>query len=171
MAAAYISKSAHSTGNTTSRSKTRNLETFTLLWPDADVDATQDNFDTQLKLRGVINCLQTFEVVDECEHHIREMKDEKVVLTVSGRLGCEIVPEVHDLRQIMCTAWMKRAARNGHNTIQKSKTAPFASISHMSYYDDEGEVLFILGAVFRIEKVDRDGGVWMDGEVGAVQSS
>ncbi|CAF1383092.1 unnamed protein product [Didymodactylos carnosus] len=41
------------------------------------------------------------------------------------------------------------------------QTAPFAPLSHMSYFPGENEVLFMLGAVFRIEKVDRDGDVWM----------
>ncbi|CAF1008368.1 unnamed protein product [Didymodactylos carnosus] len=41
------------------------------------------------------------------------------------------------------------------------QTAPFAPISHLSYFRSEDEVLFMLGAVFRIEKVDHDGGVWV----------
>ncbi|CAF1356013.1 unnamed protein product, partial [Didymodactylos carnosus] len=78
----------------------QNLETFALLWLDQNVNESKDNLETQAQLRQSINCLLTFETANECEEHIRERKDEKIVLIVSGRLGREIVPRVHDLSQL-----------------------------------------------------------------------
>ncbi|CAF4213194.1 unnamed protein product, partial [Didymodactylos carnosus] len=78
----------------------QNLETFALLWLDQNVNKSKDNLETQAQLRRSINCLLTFESAIECEEHIRERKDEKIVLIVSGRLGREIVPRVHDLSQL-----------------------------------------------------------------------
>jgi tetratricopeptide (TPR) repeat protein len=38
----------------------------------------------------------------------------------------------------------------------RSKTKAFGDISQMSYYENEGEVLIMLGALFRIEKIEED---------------
>ncbi|CAF0761430.1 unnamed protein product [Didymodactylos carnosus] len=78
----------------------QNLETFSLLWLDQNVNESKDNRETQTQLRRSINCLWTFESGNECEEHIGQSKDEKIVLIVSGRLGREIVPRVHDLPQL-----------------------------------------------------------------------
>ncbi|CAF4194167.1 unnamed protein product [Didymodactylos carnosus] len=78
----------------------QNLETFVLLWLDQNVNKSKDSLETQTQLRRSINCLLTFESGNECEEHIGESKDEKIVLIVSGRLGREIVPSVHDLPQL-----------------------------------------------------------------------
>jgi hypothetical protein len=76
-----------------------NLESFACLWLDQNVDSTQDNRDTQKELRQVINHLRTFDNSDECEQYIRQITKEKVVLIVSGSLGRQIVPRLHDLPQ------------------------------------------------------------------------
>jgi len=80
--------------------KTVNLETFSLLWLDANVHKTDDNIKSQRKLREAINFLQIFDQVDQCEENIRKIEYEKVVFIVSGRLGREIVPRLHDLPQL-----------------------------------------------------------------------
>ena len=38
-----------------------NLETFSLVWLDAQVNTTEDNRQTQQKLRQIINHLKTFD--------------------------------------------------------------------------------------------------------------
>ncbi|CAF1110064.1 unnamed protein product [Didymodactylos carnosus] len=70
-----------------SQKQGQNLETFSLLWLDQHVNESKDNRVTQKQLRGTINCLLTFESGNECEEHIGQSKDEKIVLIVSGRLG------------------------------------------------------------------------------------
>jgi hypothetical protein len=83
----------------TDQTVTFNLESFACLWLDQSVDSTQDNRDTQKELRHVINHLRTFDNSDECEQYIRQITKEKVVLIVSGSLGRQIVPRLHDLPQ------------------------------------------------------------------------
>jgi tetratricopeptide (TPR) repeat protein len=45
----------------------------------------------------------------------------------------------------------------------KHNTKAFADVSKMSYYENEGEVLIMLGALFHIEKIveDKKNGIWM----------
>ncbi|CAF3159823.1 unnamed protein product, partial [Rotaria sp. Silwood2] len=76
-----------------------NFESFACLWLDQNVNSTQDNIQTQKELRQVINHLRTFDNIDECEKYIRKITKEKVVLIVSGSLGRQIVPQLHDLSQ------------------------------------------------------------------------
>ncbi|CAF3803349.1 unnamed protein product [Rotaria sp. Silwood1] len=76
-----------------------NFESFACLWLDQNVNSTDDNLQTQKKLRQVINHLRTFDRSDECEQYIRKITREKVVLIVSGSLGRQIVPRLHDLPQ------------------------------------------------------------------------
>ena len=78
---------------------TQNLESFACLWLDRDVETTEDNRETLQELRQVINHLLTFDNSDECEQYIRQISQEKVVLIVSGSLGRQVVPHLHDLPQ------------------------------------------------------------------------
>ncbi|CAF2893640.1 unnamed protein product [Rotaria sp. Silwood2] len=93
------SKISTSKNKKTIESITPNLESFTCLWLDQNVDLTQDNRDTQQELRKIINHLQTFDNSDECEKYIRKITQEKIVLIVSGALGRQVVPRLHDLPQ------------------------------------------------------------------------
>ena len=74
-----------------------NLESFACLWLDRNINSTEDNLETQKELRQVINHLQTFDDSDQCEQYIRQITKEKVILIVSGSLGQEIVPRLHNL--------------------------------------------------------------------------
>ena len=78
-----------------------NLEIFSLIWLDASVNDSEENVDAQHRLRTSINHLKTFEEGEECEHHIRAVSaEDRIVLIVSGRLGREVVPRIHQLRQV-----------------------------------------------------------------------
>ncbi len=85
--------------NVTDQPMNSNLESFACLWLDQNVNSTQDNRDTQKELRQVINHLRTFGNSDECEQYIGQITQEKVVLIVSGSLGRQIVPRLHDFPQ------------------------------------------------------------------------
>ena len=77
-----------------------NLETYSLIWLDAKVNS-QQNINVQQQLRSSINHLETFEQSDQCEQHIRSLSSQdRIVLIVSGRLGQQVVPRIHQLRQI-----------------------------------------------------------------------
>jgi len=86
---------------TAEQHKNSNFELFTCLWLDQNVNTTDDNRETLNELRKVINHLQTFHKSDECEQYIRHITKEKVVLIVSGSLGRQIVPRLHDLPQFI----------------------------------------------------------------------
>lgn len=82
-----------------SDSKHMNLESYACLWLDQNANSREDNRQTQKELRQIINHLRVFDKINECEQYIRQIKHEKIVLIVSGRLGREIVPRLHDLSQ------------------------------------------------------------------------
>jgi len=78
-----------------------NLETFFLFWLDAQVNATEENRQTQKKLRQIINHLRTFDDQDQCQQCISYFSEQdRVILIVSGQLGRQIVPQIHRLRQL-----------------------------------------------------------------------
>ena len=87
--------------NTSHRTDLNNqLELFSLVWLDATGDAVEDQ-NTQQKLRSIINHLEKFQDGSECQRYIEQKSaHDRLVLVVSGRLGREIVPSIHELRQV-----------------------------------------------------------------------
>ncbi|CAF0758010.1 unnamed protein product [Adineta steineri] len=84
-----------------SESDEMRLETFCLLWLDAS-SSTKEGRDTEPKLRSIINHLKKFQDPVQCQKYIQERSiKERVVMIVSGRLGREIVPSIHHLRQVI----------------------------------------------------------------------
>jgi len=82
--------------------KNNNLETFSLIWLDAQVHKIEENRQAQIQLRNIINHLKTFDNENDCQKYILSISpQDRVVLIVSGQLGRAIVPHVHDLRQII----------------------------------------------------------------------
>jgi tetratricopeptide (TPR) repeat protein len=79
----------------------KNPTTFPLIWLDSLVNTSQENLDGQRLIRSSIDHLKTFEDINKCEEYIRSVShDERIILIVSGRLGQEITPRIHQLRQI-----------------------------------------------------------------------
>ncbi|CAF1925305.1 unnamed protein product [Rotaria magnacalcarata] len=77
------------------------LELFSLIWLDVNVDA-QKNKDTETKLRLIINHIKKFDNADECKIYIEQIaKDDLLVVLVSGQLGRQIVPSIHQHRQVL----------------------------------------------------------------------
>ncbi|CAF3965293.1 unnamed protein product, partial [Adineta steineri] len=79
----------------------QNLETFTLVWLDSLVNISQENIDTKVLLRNAINNLQAFDDSDKCVEYIQLVSEERIVLIVSGRLGREVVPRIHQLPHLI----------------------------------------------------------------------
>lgn len=79
-----------------------NLEIFSLIWLDSLVNQSSENLDCQRKLRNSINYLKTFEDSDQCEQYIRNLSsNDRLILIVSGRFGQQILPGIHNLRQVI----------------------------------------------------------------------
>ncbi|CAF2629125.1 unnamed protein product [Rotaria sp. Silwood2] len=79
-----------------------NIETFLIVWLDANVNKTQDNEETYKGLRASVNNLHKFDNLQEGETYVRSIRREKIILIVSGGYGIEIVPRIHDLVQVNC---------------------------------------------------------------------
>jgi hypothetical protein len=78
-----------------------NLESFGLLWLDAEVNSKEENREAQHELRSVINHVMPFEDPNLCQQYIHSASpQDRLVLIVSGRLGQEIVFRIHQLRQL-----------------------------------------------------------------------
>lgn len=80
----------------------KNLENVYLIWLDASINSSKDNFAIQKQLHSTINHLKTFSNVNECEHYLEQIsQDDRIFLIASGRFGQEIVPKIHHYRQIV----------------------------------------------------------------------
>ncbi len=65
------------------------------------MNLTEENFRAQVKLPKIFNFFRTFETNEECKTYIQWSVNEKIILIVSGRLGRELVPQIHHLKQIV----------------------------------------------------------------------
>ncbi len=91
----------HHAGVSSKVTQYHNLETFSLLWLDAEGNTSEENRQAQRKLRQIINHLRTFDDPYQCEQYISHFSDQdRLVLIVSGKLGRQIVPRIHHLRQL-----------------------------------------------------------------------
>jgi hypothetical protein len=78
-----------------------NLETFSLLWLDAQMDNNKRNRHAQKQLRTIINQFKTIEDENECQHFIEQTsKEDRLVLIISDQLGRLVVPRIHCVRQV-----------------------------------------------------------------------
>ncbi|CAF1031891.1 unnamed protein product [Adineta steineri] len=77
------------------------LEIFSLIWLDANINV-KDTRDTEMKLRFIINHIKKFKDVKQCQHYIEQTSQkDRLILIVSGRFGRELVPYIHQLRQVI----------------------------------------------------------------------
>ncbi|CAF4816121.1 unnamed protein product [Rotaria sp. Silwood1] len=77
------------------------FEIFCLVWFDDRTNAKEAR-DAEEKLRSIVNNLKRFQGAEQCQRYIEERsKYKQIVMIVSGRLGLEIVPSIHHLRQII----------------------------------------------------------------------
>ena len=78
-----------------------NLESIGLVWLVSSVNASEDNVNAQRLFRMIMVYLKAFDNVQDCEQYLQETsRDDRIFLIVSGRLGQEIVPKIHHIRQI-----------------------------------------------------------------------
>lgn len=99
-----------------------NVEWYACFWLDRHVESTEDNRRAQEEIRQVINQLRTFDDPDKCEQTIRGITQEKVILIVSGTLGRQVVPRIHDLPQLgACYVFCQDKEANEQWTKKYSK--------------------------------------------------
>jgi response regulator RpfG family c-di-GMP phosphodiesterase len=77
------------------------LEIVSLIWLDANANI-QETQDTQEKLRSIMYHLKTFHDGEECKKYIEQTsKYDRLVLIISGQMGRQVVPFIHQLRQVL----------------------------------------------------------------------
>ncbi|CAF4701344.1 unnamed protein product [Rotaria sp. Silwood2] len=79
----------------------RIIENFLLIWLDANIDETQEDFRKSVKhLRHVVASITTFTDAKECFKFLDEIKKEKVFMIVSGAIGRQIASELQVMPQL-----------------------------------------------------------------------
>jgi hypothetical protein len=78
-----------------------NLETFSLVWLDENVNKSKTNINAKEKLRRCINHLRVFENVNDCELYIQSVRnDDRIIWIVNDSAGKILVPRIHQLQSI-----------------------------------------------------------------------
>ena len=79
----------------------QHLKIFSLIWLDANTDL-EGNRNAEQRLRAIINCLMKFQDVKKCQEYIEKQSEKaRLIVVVSGRLGQEIIPSIHNIRQVV----------------------------------------------------------------------
>ena len=87
------------TGSSTSANP--NLVSNELIWLDQSAGNAQESRHAEEHLRQRFNDIKFYKQVDHCEGYIRLLqKTARIIIVVSGRLGQEIVPRIHNLPQV-----------------------------------------------------------------------
>ncbi|CAF3605602.1 unnamed protein product [Rotaria sp. Silwood1] len=109
--ASTINKSQNSSTGAASKSTSENavvpqpvrrvIQNFLLVWLDANIDASNDDFKTSIQhLQHIVASITTFTNAQECVKFLNDIKNEKIFMIVSGTLGQQIVPKVESWPQI-----------------------------------------------------------------------
>ncbi|CAF1138424.1 unnamed protein product [Adineta steineri] len=77
------------------------MQSALLIWLDNNIDETNDDCqNTITKLRRAVNDIKIYTNGNQCLEFIRTIVDNKVCMIISGSLGQQIVPRVHNMSQI-----------------------------------------------------------------------
>jgi hypothetical protein len=77
------------------------VQNVLLVWLDNNID--ENNIDcrnTLSQLRGVVNTINTFIDGDQCIHFVNTITENNAYMIISGSLGQDIVPRIHDMFQV-----------------------------------------------------------------------
>jgi tetratricopeptide (TPR) repeat protein len=77
------------------------VQNFFLIWLDSSIDESNEDCQNSLtELRRIVNTVETYTDADECIEFITETKGENIFVILSGALGFQHVPRIHDMPQI-----------------------------------------------------------------------
>jgi plasmid stabilization system protein ParE len=72
-----------------------------LIWLDTEVNKNEENRQAKQQLHNIIHHIKPFEDPHECQQYIqRAPTNYRIILIASGTLGRQIVPYIHNLKQI-----------------------------------------------------------------------
>jgi hypothetical protein len=92
---------APTTGKTSLDFHLQHLENFILIWLDANINIRNNDYNSSIAdLQKLVHVILPFTDPDPCIDFISNIKNEKIFLIVSGSLGQNIIPLLHDLYQI-----------------------------------------------------------------------
>ena len=90
--------------NTHSNTPTRRgriVQNVLIVWLDSNYDDKRDDCrNTVRQLCNIVNTINTFTDGQECIQFLQDTADEKIYIIISGALGKQIVPRVHNLSQV-----------------------------------------------------------------------
>jgi hypothetical protein len=72
------------------------IDDMTLIWLDNSISQSDDNYYSMNKLCCLIQNIRTFSQIDRFIKYLNDELNEKIILIVSGSLGCEIIPKIHN---------------------------------------------------------------------------
>lgn len=76
-------------------------QNFRLIWLDAKINPSNpDCCNTLGRLRHVVSKVETFTAADPCMNFLKNIRDEKICMIVSGGLSKEIIPMIHSMDQL-----------------------------------------------------------------------
>lgn len=79
--------------------ETEQSEMFCLIWLDS---SPHEDRNTEQQLRAIINQMKKFQDLQQCQQFIEKSSGkDRLILIVSGRLGREILPRIHHIRQVI----------------------------------------------------------------------
>ncbi|CAF3717441.1 unnamed protein product [Rotaria sp. Silwood1] len=130
---------------TTTDKDDKNFEIFSLIWLEKDVNANENNRKTQQKLRKSINFIKTFDDVKKCEQwigrRIQQSAEEKIILIVSDSYGCEIVPRIYELPQLVAIYVYCRGKMTNKKWLENYKQKSDELVTKISNDQNEREML------------------------------
>ncbi|CAF4176102.1 unnamed protein product, partial [Rotaria sordida] len=99
--AASVSTSTMGTSTVLPKPARRTIQNFLLVWLDANIDETKEDFRNSLKnLRRIVAPITTFTDAQQCFDFLSGITKEKAFMIVSGSLGQKIVPEMEAMPQL-----------------------------------------------------------------------
>ncbi|CAF0817770.1 unnamed protein product [Rotaria sordida] len=83
------------------QSARRIIQNFLLVWLDANIDESKEDFQNSSKrLRRIVASITVFTDVEKCVNYLNEITKEKVFMIVSGSLGQKIVQDIEAMPQL-----------------------------------------------------------------------
>ena len=83
------------------RPKVQMIQNVRLVWLDGNIDENNTDYQNTIShLRRVVNTIDIFTDGQGCIRFLQDVTDEKVCIIVSGSLGQQMLPRMHDLSQL-----------------------------------------------------------------------
>jgi hypothetical protein len=130
----------------TSTTHQENLEIFSLIWCDSDVEKVYESRATQEKLLDLIHFQRTFKSIDECKQYISEKTTpiDKIILISSGTFGQDLLACVHHLPQIN-SVYIYCLLTNNYQSLLDN----FSKVDDKFIYLKQSLYFCIVGAMYR----------------------